>query len=185
MRPEHRRRYLLQAAVVLVADQGLGGTRHAHLATEANVSLSTAFAYFPTRDALEDAVLEEIADYFTALARESRKGDAAESYLNAMASVVTTDKAYARVLLSWSRSIGQAHWKRYLRMRSIVVRILAEKGDLSQEQLGGGRRIEPREAAEILVSLAEYLLYLCLTNPANESDYQRYLVVARSLLASP
>lgn len=184
MRPEYRRRHLLQAAVALVADRGLGGTRHAQLATKAKVSLSTVFAYFPTRHTLEDAVLGEVADYFIHLARESQRGDAVNSYLNAMASVAITDEAYARVLFSWSRSIGQAHWKRYLRTRNAIIEILVEKDSFPRVRTLADRKIESREAAEILMSLAELLLQLQLTNPANDPAYRGYLAATRLLLAS-
>ena len=62
--PEERRAQLLEIAIDVFADRGLGAARHAEIAERAGVAVSTVFAYFETREALVDAVLDEVADFF-------------------------------------------------------------------------------------------------------------------------
>ena len=66
--PEERRAQLLSIAIDVFADRGLGAARHAEIAERAGVAVSTVFAYFETREALVDAVLREVADFFIAAA---------------------------------------------------------------------------------------------------------------------
>src|SRR5216684_6885279 len=66
-RPE-RRTLLLECALRVFARRGIGAARHAEIAREAKVSVPTVFFYFPTRDALVAAVVEEVARFFTAMA---------------------------------------------------------------------------------------------------------------------
>jgi TetR/AcrR family hemagglutinin/protease transcriptional regulator len=60
MVPDERRGQLLEAGVGIVAGKGIGATRHADLARACRVSVSTVFAYFPNRDALVNAILDEV-----------------------------------------------------------------------------------------------------------------------------
>ena len=56
--PEERRAQLLEIAIDVFAERGLGAARHAEIAERAGVAVSTVFAYFETREALVDAVLD-------------------------------------------------------------------------------------------------------------------------------
>jgi AcrR family transcriptional regulator len=58
MQPEERRHQLLRAGVASFAAKGIGGTKHADLARACQVSVPAVFSYFPNRDALVSAVLE-------------------------------------------------------------------------------------------------------------------------------
>jgi AcrR family transcriptional regulator len=62
--PGARRAELMACALAVFARRGLGEARHAEIAAEAGVSVATVFVYFPTREALVDAVLDEV-DGFT------------------------------------------------------------------------------------------------------------------------
>ena len=57
---EERRAELLGAALTAFAARGIGETRHAQVAEVAGCSLSTVFVYFPTRENLVVAVLDEV-----------------------------------------------------------------------------------------------------------------------------
>ena len=50
--PEARRAQLLASAMRVFARRGIAAARHAELASEAGVAVSTTFAYFPTREEL-------------------------------------------------------------------------------------------------------------------------------------
>ena len=57
--PEARRAQLLDVALSVFAEMGIERAGHADIAKRVGVSTATVFNYFPTRDALVDAVLEE------------------------------------------------------------------------------------------------------------------------------
>src|SRR2546425_9656361 len=63
-----RRALLLQCAMRVFARRGIGAAHHAEVAREAKVSVPTGFFYFPTREALVNAVLEEVARFFIEMA---------------------------------------------------------------------------------------------------------------------
>ncbi|HEY2487591.1 MAG TPA: helix-turn-helix domain-containing protein, partial [Candidatus Binataceae bacterium] len=56
-----RRTLLLRCALCVFARRGIGAARHAEIAREAKVSVPAVFFYFPTRQALVSAVLDEVA----------------------------------------------------------------------------------------------------------------------------
>lgn len=62
--PDARRAQLLEHAIAAFAESGIERAVHADVAVRAKVSTPTVFKYFPTRDALVDAVLSEIEDAF-------------------------------------------------------------------------------------------------------------------------
>ncbi len=62
--PEERRAQLLEIAIDVFADRGLGAARHAEIAERAGVAVSTVFVYFPTREKLVDDVLDCVASFF-------------------------------------------------------------------------------------------------------------------------
>ena len=62
--PGVRRAQLLEHAMTAFAEAGIERAVHADVANLAKVSTPTVFKYFPTRNALVDAVLSEIEDAF-------------------------------------------------------------------------------------------------------------------------
>ena len=67
--PEARRASLVEAGIHVVARRGLSGARPVDVAEEAGVSEATIYAYFPNREALIDAVLDEDGRHFIATTR--------------------------------------------------------------------------------------------------------------------
>jgi len=65
--PDLRRAQLLKHAIVAFAEAGIERAVHADVAARAKVSTPTVFKYFPTREALVDAVLGEIETAFADL----------------------------------------------------------------------------------------------------------------------
>lgn len=124
--PHERRKFLLASAVRTFADQGLSGGRHAGIAKDAGVSLSTVFTYFPTRKDLVDAVLDEVARLFSDLAREVHDGEGTAPekirlHAAAFANLVDTHPEHTRVWLNWSVAIRDDMWPRYLTFQSEIV----------------------------------------------------------------
>lgn len=67
LEPSERRAQLLEHAISAFAEAGIERAVHADVAVRANVSTPTVFKYFPTREALVDAVLSEVEDSLTVL----------------------------------------------------------------------------------------------------------------------
>ena len=62
LEPSKRYAQLLEHAISAFAEAGIERAVHADVAARANVSTPTVFKYFPTREALVDAVLSEVED---------------------------------------------------------------------------------------------------------------------------
>ncbi|MBB0245275.1 TetR family transcriptional regulator [Streptomyces alkaliphilus] len=60
--PEGRRAAIVEAAVAVIADHGIGGTTHRLIATRAGVPLGSTTYYFPSLGDLVDAALARVAD---------------------------------------------------------------------------------------------------------------------------
>ena len=58
--PDRRKAQLLKHALAAFAEAGIERAVHADVASRAKVSTPTVFKYFPTREALVDAVLSEV-----------------------------------------------------------------------------------------------------------------------------
>ena len=68
--PEKRKQQLLDYSIEVFSRRGIGRAGHADIADMANVSVATVFNYFPTREALVEQVLMEVATQFNALLTE-------------------------------------------------------------------------------------------------------------------
>ncbi|MBW2231860.1 MAG: TetR/AcrR family transcriptional regulator [Deltaproteobacteria bacterium] len=124
--PEERRAQLLEIAIDVFADRGLGAARHAEIAERAGVAVSTAFVYFPTREALVDAVLDEVATFFLEAAERlhgQEKGcveilrDVDKAFLD----FVQTHPSQAIVWLEWGAAVREDVWPRYRAFTEAVV----------------------------------------------------------------
>jgi TetR/AcrR family transcriptional regulator, hemagglutinin/protease regulatory protein len=121
---------LLQLAIRVFACRGIGSARHAEIARRAGVSVPTVFFYFPTRKALVDAVLEEVARFFTEMAENAhaKRGSAPElilEHLRAFADAVDTHPDHTCVLLEWSTALRHEVWPLFIRFQEKVIVILA------------------------------------------------------------
>jgi TetR/AcrR family hemagglutinin/protease transcriptional regulator len=129
--PSERRPQLLQCAIRVFARRGLGGAHHAEIAREARVSVPTVFFYFPTREALVMAVLDEVARFLTEMTVRIHAGAGPAPQLvlahaKAFADSVETHPDYARVWLDWSTAIREEIWPHYLQFQERIVAIIAD-----------------------------------------------------------
>ena len=86
------------------ARRGLGAARHAEIAKEAGVSVPAVFFYFPTREELVTAVLDEVDNFLMEMAENVHANErpAPEillAHAQAFAASVDTHPDYARVWL--------------------------------------------------------------------------------------
>jgi AcrR family transcriptional regulator len=69
--PEDRRRQLIRVASSLIADKGIEALRTRDIAAAAKINIATLHYYFPTKEALIQAVIADSIDQFRS-AREGR-----------------------------------------------------------------------------------------------------------------
>src|SRR5271166_3075807 len=129
--PSERRPQLLQCAIRVFARRGLGGAHHAEIAREARVSVPTVFFYFPTREVLVMAVLDEVARFLTDMTVRIHSGGGPApqivlAHAKAFADSVETHPDYARVWLDWSTAIREGIWPHYLEFQERIVAIIAD-----------------------------------------------------------
>ncbi|MGE0487547.1 MAG: TetR/AcrR family transcriptional regulator [Gammaproteobacteria bacterium] len=119
LNPERRFAQLLDCAIKVFARTGLASGVHAQVAEEAHVAVSTAFVYFPTREALVDAVVTEVDRYLVELvanAAQKRKpaADKLLAILHAFSMTVDQAPDYIKIWLNWSTDVDDATWARYV-----------------------------------------------------------------------
>ena len=188
--PAERRPQLLQCAIRVFARRGLGGAHHAEIAREAHVSVPTVFFYFPTREALVMAVLNEVARFLTEMAVRIHSGGGAApqvvlDHAQAFANSVETHTDYARVWLDWSTAIREEIWPRYLEFQENIVAIIANT--IRRWRLERGIVDDDAEDdARLIVGSAHMIAQLKFTRcPPDKVDHFLRTLVRSTLGAAP
>lgn len=156
--PEERRKQLLGAAIDLFAEKGFGEAKHADIARRVGVSTAATFVYFPTREALLDAVIEEITDYFLDLFEgvEVIKGGAPAT-LRMLAArsleALETHRNHVLVQFGWAARFDPAMRERYLAFQDQVLSRISEILWASEDNISR----ENRDDARILLSASHAL----------------------------
>jgi TetR/AcrR family hemagglutinin/protease transcriptional regulator len=186
--PSERRPQLLQCAMRVFARRGLGGARHSEIAKEAAVSVPTVFFYFPNREALVKAVLDEVARFLTDMtvkmhASSGPAPDIILAHAKAFADSVDTHPDYARVWLDWSTAMREEIWPLYLEFQENVVGIIANTIRRWQRE----RRMSDEEAeddARLVVGSAHMVAQMKFTRCAPEKVDSFLRTLVRSALGS-
>ncbi|HCM04539.1 MAG TPA: TetR/AcrR family transcriptional regulator [Oceanospirillales bacterium] len=132
--PEERKRLLLNDAVEVFANRGIGRGGHTEIAEMSGVSVATVFNYFNTREDLVEAVLDEVEARFLDLAEEIySQGDApleaVSNHMKAFMNLCETEPAYIKVWLEWSCSIREGIWARYIDFQNKLLAMIAKQVD--------------------------------------------------------
>ena len=156
MAPEERKLLLLDLAIQAFAEKGIDAAKHADVAKAAKVSVPTVFSYFPTRQALVEAVLNTVGEFYCQLVKHSLEADTQldRLYLSAadMVEAVELHPSYVKVWLMWSthfapemQALFQTYEARILDMLCEVIFIednkkfsRQEKQDRARLLLGAG-----------------------------------------------
>jgi TetR/AcrR family hemagglutinin/protease transcriptional regulator len=187
--PGERRTHLLACALRVFAARGLGAARPADVAADAGVALPTVFHYFPTREALVDAVLDAVertlADVVERLARRRDPAPARLAQIaRAFADTVDRHPAAARIWLDWSTAAGGALWPRYLVYYDRIHAVLAttiRRGQQARELRGD---VPAADAARLFIASAYVIMQMKLRDrPRAEVD--RLLGTVPLLFAEP
>ncbi len=165
--PKERREQLLQCAIKVFAEFGIGSAGHAQVAKAAGVAVPTVFAYFPTRIALIQAVTEEAEKYVFDMLRkytvESPQLSAFErlyGLLSYWAKSTDTHPDLIKVVSNWSTSfqpdvepLFQDYFSRVIKALAGIVREGQKNGEF-------GKDVDPLDAALIIQSSGNLISHL-------------------------
>lgn len=167
--PDARRAQLLACALKVFARRGLGAARHAEVAAEAGMSVPTVFVYFPTREALVQAVLDEVGrlihdDVLKPLQREEVPAPAVlrQSAL-AFAEAIDRYPDHARVWLDWSTSVRDELWPRYLAFQDRVQALLLTTTLRGKAEGSLPADLDAEDAVRLLIGSAYMIAQMKLT----------------------
>jgi TetR/AcrR family hemagglutinin/protease transcriptional regulator len=180
-----RRAQLLQCAMRVFARRGLGAARHAEIAEEAGVSVPAVFFYFPTREELVSAILDEVDRFLVEMAEQIHADDrpAPEillAHARAFADSVDTHPDYARVWLDWSTAIREEMWPRYLDFQERMVTILSRTIRRWLNERGAANDVEIEDDARLMVAAAHMVAQMKFTRvqPDKVDHFLNTLVTA-------
>ena len=117
---EDRRSHLLGCAIKIFARKGLSSGGHSDVAAEAQVAVPTIFNYFPSRELLLKAVVNEVERVILgraaiAAAAEETVPGKFHAILRDFYDFLKIDPAYARIWFNWSTSFIDDVWPLYER----------------------------------------------------------------------
>ena len=164
LNPEERKNLLLNHAVEIFARRGIGRGGHTEIAELGGVSVATVFNYFKTREALVDAVLEEVESFLLTLANdvysqhEHDPVEAIQAHLRAFLHACEENPSYIKVWLEWSASVRDETWPKYLEFQNKLLDLITKQVDkgLRMGILEPG--LAPRERARWALGNAQMLV---------------------------
>ncbi len=187
---EDRRAELLTAALSAFAARGIGETRHARVAEVADCSLSTVFVYFPTRDDLVAAVLNEVERLLVGMAEEVHSRDLPvpeilRAHVVAFCNAVASSPDHARVWLDWSTAIREDYWTRYLDFQERIVAHIAATIERGQREGTVAKGIDADSDARLLVGSAHMLAQMQLSGRSPEQIEHFIDTLVGAVLGTP
>jgi len=178
-----RRAKLLQCAIRVFARRGIGAARHAEIARKAGVTVPAVFYYFPTRKALVNAVLEEVARFFLEMTEKihAQRRPAPEVFLEHMrtfADAVDTHPDYTRVMLEWSTALRDEVWPQYLRFQEKNIAITSRTIRRWRMETGSDRDPEGVDDALAIASTGFVLVQMKVAKlPNSRIDHFMHTLV--------
>jgi len=129
MSPEARKAQLLKHALMVFAEKGLDDAGHADLASSAGVSVPTSFTYFPNRESLVSAVIDEVGrflidDFVNVRIDDGQEtgADAVNHMLMSFADAIDKYPDQIRIWLQWSASVKADYLNKFLEFYELVLR---------------------------------------------------------------
>jgi TetR/AcrR family hemagglutinin/protease transcriptional regulator len=178
--PVERRARLLGCALRVFARRGLAGGRHAEVAREARVSVPAVFVYFPTREALVGAVLEEVERFYVDMVDATLRLDLPAPQLllalaRAFTASVDAEPERARLWLEWGAALREKSWPRYLAFQDHLVARVAEivRRGKADGTLHGD--LDPEADARLIIAGAPVVVQMKLGGRPPE-EVERFLL---------
>ncbi|MEX2205958.1 MAG: TetR/AcrR family transcriptional regulator [Myxococcota bacterium] len=175
--PGERRARLLAHALRVFARRGLDGGRHAEIARVARVSVPAVFVYFPTRDALVAAVLDEVERFYLQMVEDTLRLELPAPQLllglaRAFTASVDAEPERARLWLEWGAAVrDRESWPRYLAFQEQLVARVAEIVRRGQAEGAIAADVDPEADARVVIAGAPAVVQMKLGGrPADEVE---------------
>jgi len=126
-----RHKQLVNIAISVSANKGLGQARHAEIADIAGVAISTVFFYFPTVNDLNNAIIDEIEEMLQTVSIENLLDEidaddpvaVIDKQLELIEKTVGNINDYLVIYNQWSCSPNNPLWPRYLKARDKQIEV--------------------------------------------------------------
>jgi len=127
---ELRHQQLVEIALSVAANKGLGQLRHSDIAEQADVALSTIFFYFPTVKQLNNVVIDELEKFIDLVSVKNLidkiDGEDPLQIIDMQMDLIeqTEQKTnininvYNSIYLQWSCSINSPYWQRHNNLKN-------------------------------------------------------------------
>lgn len=167
--PEERRKQLLAAAIDLFAEMGFGEAKHADIARRVGVSTAATFVYFPTREALLDAVTDEVAEFFLEFFSgiEVVKGGAPATLRSLAMRIVGTAESHRNHVLvqqGWAARFDPEMRTKFVKFQDEILSKISEILWASEDNISK----ENRDDARILLSASHALSLMKIDGEPDE-----------------
>ncbi len=165
-------------ALAVFARSGLGQARHTEIAAEAGVAGSTVFVYFPTREALVDAVLSEVERFYLELSERATALDLPVRELlvrqvEAFIASLETNPHHALVWLDWSTSFREENWRRFLEFMDRLIIRFTEIIRRGQHEGAIPDQRDAKASARLFLSAAQMVVQMRVTG-CNTEELARF-----------
>lgn len=162
--PEARRHQLIELAIQVFAKDGLERAGHGDIAKLASVSTATVFNYFPTREDLVEAVLDEVRGQFRAMFEafgnpQDTGGVGIRAMIAGFDYLIESKPDLVKTLLRWTVAFGDDNRKAYLDFQDELLSAIA------------GRMKNPgadRSDARIIMGASEMYALMKLDNTPDD-----------------
>jgi len=154
--PEERRRQLVNLAMEVFAKDGLERASHGDIAKLAGVSTATVFNYFPTREDLVEAVLDQIRHQVRLMFNMMGDGTMGVSVMVAgFDHLIVTQPNMIKTFLRWSVAFGDTNRAAFLSFQDELLNEISKR-------LKGPQK--DRSEARIILGAADMYALMKLDN---------------------
>lgn len=184
--PDERRASLVEAGVHVLGRRGIGAARPSEVAEEAGVSEATVYVYFPNREALVAAVLDEVGRYYLVLVEAALRTDRPlpdqlTALLEDLAASVDADPDHARVWFNWGSAIRGEVWPRFLEAEARLTRSIASSFRAAPPEERAGCSLHPDDLARLLIGVGERVARMKFAG-RRPSEIRRFIRSTRKMI---
>ena len=188
--PEERRAQLLEIAIDVFAERGLGAARHAEIAERAGVAVSTVFVYFPTREELVNAVLEAVAAHFLGLLEQAHSqelpcAEVLRGINERLVDQLESHRSHVLVWLEWGSAVRDEVWPAYRAFSERVVAITRRTFERGQREGSVAPDADSESLARLFASTSQSIARLELGDVDRETIQRFQETLLGAVLTQP
>lgn len=188
--PDERRAQLLEIAIDVFAERGLGAARHTEIAERAGVAVSTVFVYFPTREVLVRAVLDAVAKFFLGLleqahAQEAPCAEILRGINERLIEQLETHRSQVLVWLEWGSAVRAEVWPAYRAFTEQVVAVTRRTFERGQREGSVAPDADCESLARLFASTSQSIARLQLGDVDPDTIHRFQDTLLRAVLVDP